>query len=44
MPALGSGAPGRDAEDALMDPTEKAMIAVRVLWFTAACLQLLRGG
>jgi len=26
-----------------MNPTEKAMLAVRVLWYTAACLQLLRG-
>ncbi len=43
MPALGSSAPGWDAEGLLMDPTEKAMLVVRVLWHTAAMLQLLRG-
>jgi len=26
-----------------MNATEKAMTAVRVFWFTAACLQLLGG-
>ena len=43
MLALGSVAPGRDAEVRLMDATEKALLAVRVLWHTAALLQLLRG-
>lgn len=27
-----------------MNATEKAMVVVRMLWFTAACLQLLSGG
>jgi len=27
-----------------MDATEKALLIVRVLWHTAACLQLLSGG
>jgi len=27
-----------------MDPTEKAMIAVRALWFIALCQHVLRGG
>lgn len=26
-----------------MNATEKAMVVVRMLWFTAACLQLLGG-
>ena len=26
-----------------MNATEKALVCVRMLWFTAGCLQLLRG-